>query len=79
MPEAVIKLKQGFGRLVRSTTDRGVISVLDSRILTKRYGKIFLQSLPEVDLFASSAAAVVERVEEFFSPADEVSEPRNNE
>ena len=79
IPQAVLRFKQGFGRLVRSTTDRGVISVLDSRILTKRYGKIFLQSLPEIDRFASSAAAVVERVEEFFSPADQVSEPRNNE
>ena len=49
LPRAVIRFKQGFGRRIRSTTDRGVISVLDSRILTKRYGKIFLKSQPEVD------------------------------
>jgi ATP-dependent DNA helicase DinG len=46
IPAAVITLKQGLGRLIRSTEDRGVLSILDSRILTKEYGKLFLQSLP---------------------------------
>jgi ATP-dependent DNA helicase DinG len=46
VPAAIIALKQGLGRLIRSTDDRGVISILDSRILTKEYGKLFLQSLP---------------------------------
>jgi len=47
VPEAVIKLKQGFGRLIRSKTDRGIVVLLDSRVTTKRYGKIFLESLPQ--------------------------------
>jgi Rad3-related DNA helicase len=47
VPEAVIKFRQGFGRLIRSSTDRGVVAVLDNRLLTKRYGKIFLDSLPQ--------------------------------
>ncbi len=47
IPGAVIKFKQGFGRLIRSSTDRGIVAVLDSRIVTKNYGKIFLNSLPE--------------------------------
>jgi DNA polymerase-3 subunit epsilon/ATP-dependent DNA helicase DinG len=42
----VLRFKQGFGRLIRSQTDRGVVLMLDGRILTKRYGPIFLQSLP---------------------------------
>jgi ATP-dependent DNA helicase DinG len=47
LPEAVIKLKQGFGRLIRSTTDTGQVVILDPRICTKRYGRLFLDSLPE--------------------------------
>jgi hypothetical protein len=47
VPEAIIKLKQGFGRLIRSKTDTGIVVILDSRIKTKRYGKLFLEALPE--------------------------------
>ena len=46
VPQAIISLKQGLGRLIRSTTDRGVLAVLDPRIRTKMYGQAFLQSLP---------------------------------
>lgn len=53
LPEAVLKFRQGFGRLLRSQTDEGIVVVLDSRLLTKWYGRIFLGSLPEcpVDTF----------------------------
>ena len=47
LPEAIIKLKQGFGRLIRSKSDRGKVVILDPRIKTKSYGRIFLESLPE--------------------------------
>src|SRR5205085_9501288 len=47
LPEAVIKLKQGFGRLIRSKTDTGIVVILDPRLLTKSYGRLFLESLPE--------------------------------
>jgi ATP-dependent DNA helicase DinG len=46
VPQAVLALKQGFGRLIRAKTDRGVLALLDSRILRMPYGKIFLESLP---------------------------------
>ena len=46
VPEAVIKFRQGFGRLIRSTTDVGVVIILDNRIIKKVYGRIFLESLP---------------------------------
>ena len=46
VPEAVIKLKQGFGRLIRSKTDTGIVAILDGRVITKRYGRIFLDALP---------------------------------
>jgi len=47
VPMAVLKFKQGFGRLIRRKTDQGIVAVLDSRILQKMYGKQFLQALPE--------------------------------
>lgn len=47
VPQAIIALKQGLGRLIRSTTDRGVLAVLDPRLRTKPYGRTFLQSLPQ--------------------------------
>lgn len=46
LPQAVIKLKQGFGRLIRSRGDRGAVLVLDSRTVRRRYGRVFLDSLP---------------------------------
>ncbi len=50
IPEAVIKLKQGFGRLIRSQTDTGRVVVLDPRLLTKSYGRLFVTSLPECQI-----------------------------
>ena len=46
VPQAIITLKQGLGRLIRSTTDKGVLAVLDPRLTTKSYGRLFLKSLP---------------------------------
>jgi ATP-dependent DNA helicase DinG len=46
VPQAIIRLKQGFGRLIRSKTDRGIVVILDSRVVSKRYGKLFLDALP---------------------------------
>ena len=46
LPEAVIKFKQGFGRLIRTATDTGVVLVTDPRIVTKQYGSLFIESLP---------------------------------
>ncbi|MBN2137821.1 MAG: DEAD/DEAH box helicase [Sedimentisphaerales bacterium] len=46
LPSAIIKFKQGFGRLIRSKTDSGIVAVLDSRIIQKRYGQQFLRAIP---------------------------------
>jgi ATP-dependent DNA helicase DinG len=48
VPRAVIAFKQGFGRLIRRMSDRGVVVLLDRRVVTKPYGRIFLASLPPV-------------------------------
>lgn len=50
VPQAVLKFKQGFGRLIRSSHDRGVVVVLDPRLITKYYGSVFLKSLPRCNI-----------------------------
>ena len=47
VPEAILKLRQGVGRLIRNGDDKGMVVILDNRVLSKRYGKIFLEALPE--------------------------------
>jgi DNA polymerase III subunit epsilon len=47
VPQSILKFKQGFGRLIRSKEDRGVVAILDRRIISKRYGRLFLDSLPQ--------------------------------
>lgn len=54
LPEAVIKLRQGFGRLIRTQQDRGIVVILDPRIHTKPYGRTFLQSLPDCRVIEES-------------------------
>lgn len=53
LPQAVIRLKQGFGRLIRTTRDQGVVIILDSRLVEKRYGSVFLRSLPATPVCGS--------------------------
>jgi ATP-dependent DNA helicase DinG len=65
VPAAIITLKQGLGRLIRSATDRGVLSILDPRIVTKGYGQQFLKSLPP-----SRITRKIEDVERFFNDAN---------
>jgi len=50
IPEAIILLKQGLGRLIRNRSDRGILALLDRRIMTRRYGQTFLRSLPPAPL-----------------------------
>jgi ATP-dependent DNA helicase DinG len=49
LPEALVKFRQGIGRLIRTQTDRGLVTILDSRVLAKAYGRLFLESLPKRD------------------------------
>ncbi|MBN2804379.1 MAG: ATP-dependent DNA helicase, partial [Deltaproteobacteria bacterium] len=52
IPQAVITLKQGFGRLIRTAGDRGIVAILDSRIVTKHYGRKFINSLPKAPVIS---------------------------
>ncbi|WP_298271786.1 helicase C-terminal domain-containing protein [Geobacter sp.] len=69
VPQAVIKFKQGFGRLIRSREDRGAVLILDSRVLTKNYGRFFLRSLPPVKLVSGPSDEVFDEMERFFTPS----------
>jgi len=66
VPLAVIKFKQGLGRLIRRKTDRGAIVILDKRIKEKNYGKAFLRSLPKADLVIDVEETVFSRLRSFF-------------
>jgi len=57
VPEAIISLKQGFGRLIRARSDRGLLAILDNRILKKQYGRLFLESLPPYRVTSDLAEA----------------------
>lgn len=62
LPQAVLRFKQGFGRLIRQRGDRGVVAVLDRRLRSKSYGRVFLRSLPECtvrDVRVAASASVV--------------------
>ncbi|MBV6395544.1 MAG: DNA polymerase III PolC-type [Anaerolineales bacterium] len=56
LPEAILKFRQGFGRLIRTQSDRGVVVILDKRVMTKQYGRMFLESLPQCTVRAASIA-----------------------
>lgn len=56
LPEAILRFRQGFGRLIRTQTDRGMVAVLDRRILTKKYGRLFIESLPACTIKVGSLA-----------------------
>jgi len=69
LPEATLRLKQGFGRLIRTNNDNGMVSLLDPRLLSKSYGQIIINSLPKTPIINTS-----EEVEEFFENIKEYSQ-----
>jgi ATP-dependent DNA helicase DinG len=67
LPHAALKLKQGFGRLIRGATDVGVVVLLDRRVTTKRYGAMLLEGLPPAERVVGPWAQVRTRCEDFFA------------
>jgi ATP-dependent DNA helicase DinG len=71
LPQAAIRLKQGFGRLIRSHGDRGAVLLLDDRIVTKRYGRYLRDSLPDAPLVKGAWSDVRRRLEAFYAASGE--------
>jgi len=67
LPHAALKLKQGFGRLIRTRLDVGAVVLLDKRVVTKRYGPLVLSGLPRADRVVGSWPEVRTRIEDFFA------------
>ncbi len=67
LPLAALRLKQGFGRLIRRSSDRGAVVILDNRISSRDYGKRFLEVLPRAAMFTGDVARVGERIEAWLS------------
>jgi ATP-dependent DNA helicase DinG len=65
LPDALMKFRQGIGRLIRTTKDRGLVTILDSRVLAKPYGRLFIDSLPHPDFTAISRATRTEKFHPF--------------
>jgi ATP-dependent DNA helicase DinG len=57
VPQAALALKQGFGRLIRTATDRGIVAVLDARMTRKGYGRLFVETLPRCPILRTPEAA----------------------
>jgi ATP-dependent DNA helicase DinG len=70
VPQAVIRFRQGFGRLIRHRTDRGVVLILDSRVVRRGYGRLFLHSLPNVPVATSPQAELIQTIQKFFSDTE---------
>ncbi|MDR2431934.1 MAG: DEAD/DEAH box helicase family protein, partial [Candidatus Margulisbacteria bacterium] len=66
LPQAVIRFKQGIGRLIRGKKDRGIIAIIDERIFTKNYGRAFLRSMPECELVKAPAGETLLRAKDWF-------------
>ncbi|RIW33122.1 ATP-dependent helicase DinG [Bacillus salacetis] len=65
LPEAILRFKQGVGRLIRRNTDRGIVIVFDRRIITARYGRAFLDSIPDMPVSQGELHEMVELIEEW--------------
>ena len=71
VPQAVIRFRQGFGRLIRHRSDQGVVLILDSRVVRRGYGRLFLHSLPDVPVSTLPQKELIGAIKDFFSPADD--------
>jgi ATP-dependent DNA helicase DinG len=65
LPESILKFRQGFGRLIRTASDRGIVAIFDRRVLTKQYGRLFLSSLPQCTARQGPAANLPKMAEKW--------------
>ncbi len=65
LPQAVLKFRQGFGRLIRKKTDYGIVTILDPRVITKNYGKTFIRSLPRCSFFYGNKDEMLDKISDY--------------
>ncbi|WP_082234017.1 ATP-dependent DNA helicase DinG [Halobacillus massiliensis] len=65
LPQAILRFRQGFGRLIRTSTDRGIVFVCDQRLMEARYGKYFINSIPEVPISYNSTTKLIQEMEDW--------------
>jgi ATP-dependent DNA helicase DinG len=70
VPHAALRLKQGFGRLIRSTTDRGAVIIADPRVLTKKYGGDLMRTLPPARRLMLPWDEIARQLKVFYSVSD---------
>lgn len=78
IPKAIVKFKQGFGRLIRTKQDFGTILCLDTRLITKAYGRFFLNSLPNCKKIIANQSQVIDQVEQFYENQEKWSVTESN-
>jgi ATP-dependent DNA helicase DinG len=66
LPNALLRIRQGFGRLIRSTSDRGLVLILDSRVSKKYYGSFFKEILPGKHIDLKSEVQMLDEITRFF-------------
>jgi ATP-dependent DNA helicase DinG len=71
VPQAVIRFRQGFGRLIRQRSDQGVVLILDSRVVRRGYGRLFLHSLPNVPVSTMPHKELIGAIENFFNQPED--------
>ncbi|HUE76228.1 MAG TPA: helicase C-terminal domain-containing protein [Chloroflexota bacterium] len=72
LPQTILRFKQGFGRLIRSSTDRGVVVIFDRRVQSKSYGRLFLESLPPITRRAGPVARLADDAQEWLSTREPI-------
>jgi ATP-dependent DNA helicase DinG len=70
LPQAAMKLRQGFGRLMRRKSDRGIVCILDSRIIRKSYGGVLLETLPDTEVRRKGKEELLREFEDFLWSRD---------
>ncbi|HZU19242.1 MAG TPA: helicase C-terminal domain-containing protein [Candidatus Dormibacteraeota bacterium] len=76
LPQAVLRLKQGFGRLIRRRGDRGAVVILDRRVVERDYGRAFLQALPPASRYLGPAAGLGQRIQDWLASGPTEPSPR---
>ena len=78
LPDAILRFRQGFGRLIRTATDRGIVTIFDSRLVSKGYGTSFVSALPDCTVQYGSLSALPETAKQWLDRATNAVDERRN-